>query len=124
LPARLAVIIVIGMAEFAEATGPLDNVVPTRHQQPDGSAVQAQVRIGPGGAVISDAGVTVERIRQKLSQRLPQRVRLTIEGICRMNDLQFTRGTIAVLVEPGGDVAGAIDRLGKACARIARLKLD
>ncbi len=111
------------MAEPAEDAGPLDGVFPTGHRQADGSAVQAQVRIGPGGAVISDAGVTVERIRQKL-QRLPQRVRLTIEGICRMNDLNFKRDTIAVQVEPGGNVAEAVDRLGKACARIARLKLD
>ena len=111
------------MAELAKDSGLLDGVIPTRHLQPDGSAVQAEVRIGPGGAVISDAGVTVERIRQKLSQRLPQRVRLTIEGICRMNDLRFERGTIAVLVAPGGDVTEAVDRLGKACARIARLKL-
>lgn len=87
-------------------------------------AVQAQVRISPTGAVISDAGTTVARVRQRLSQRLPQRVRLTIEGICRMNDLRFERGVIAAVVEPGGDLAEATGRLGRACARIARLKLD
>lgn len=112
------------MAELAKESGPPDQTVPTRHQHPDGSAVQARLRFGPGGALVSDGGETVERIRRKLAQRLPQRVRVTIEGICRMNDLRFERGTVAVLVEPGGDVTDAIDRVGKACARITRLKLD
>lgn len=111
------------MAELAKEVGAAFAGIPTPHLQPDGRAVRAHVVRGAAGTLVSDGGETVAAIRQRVS-RVPQRVRLTIEGICRMNDLSFQRGTIAALVEPGGDVQGAIDRLGRACARIARLKLE
>lgn len=112
------------MAQFASelrtsAKGP----VATRHLQPDGAAVRAHVIEGRDGTLVTDSGDTVAAMRRRVT-RLSQRVRLTIEGICRMNDLTFERGAVAVVVEPGGDVHDAIDRLGRACARIARLKLE
>ena len=112
----------LGMAQPAAQLSSRSLVTP--HRLPDLSCVEVELRPALLGTLVTDAGATVEGLRSRLAQRLPQRVRMTVEGICRMNDLRFERGAVEALVERGGDVHEAVDRVGRVCARIARLKLE
>jgi hypothetical protein len=100
-------------ASDAESTG---------HARADGAMVCAVLR----GAVASDDGETAAFLCLQVgARRLPLRARRTIEGICRMNDAEFERGAVIVrLASPSaGDRRDALDRLGRICARISRLKI-
>jgi|GEM_PF-2539660 len=94
----------------------------TRHQLPGGDFIYLFVRDGLTGTLVSDQGETLEWMRVKAgAQRLTQRLRLTVEGICRMNDVEADRGSLLVRLPPGGDLKEALDRLGRVCARVAKL---
>jgi hypothetical protein len=102
-----------GEAGDAESTG---------HARADGAMVSAVLR----GAVATDDGQTAAFLcLRAAARRLPLRARRTIEGICRMNDAEFERGAVIVrLASPSaGDRRDALDRLGRICARISRLKI-
>jgi hypothetical protein len=102
-----------GAAGDAESTG---------HTRADGAMVSAILR----GAVATDEGQTAAFLcLQAGARRLPLRARRTIEGICRMNDAEFERGAVIVrLAYPSArDRRDALDRLGRICARISRLKI-
>jgi hypothetical protein len=95
----------------------------TRHLRPDGAGVTGYV----SGPVVTDLGETAVFMCAAIgAQRLPLRARRTIEGICRMNDAEFERTAVIIRLERGGaaEERDALDRLGRICARISRLKIS
>jgi hypothetical protein len=80
-----------------------------------GEPAVVYVQFNTEGAVVSDLGVTIPPIR-----RLPPLVRFAVRAICRRNDVQVDRGELVVHVPPGGEVAEAVERLGRVCAEISR----
>ena len=94
----------------------------TSHLRPDGSPVTAFTR----GAAITDDGATAAFLCGRIGAlRLPLRARRTIEGICRMNEVEFERSSVIVRLPDASarERREAIDRLGRICARISRLKI-
>ncbi len=94
----------------------------TGHARADGTMVSAILR----GAAATDDGATAAFLCLRVgARRLPLRARRTIEGICRMNDAEFERSAVIVrLASPSAsDRRDALDRLGRICARISRLKI-
>ena len=99
-----------------------DAGIATSHLRPDGTSVIVFTR---GAAFTDDAATAAFLCRQTGVLRLPLRARRTIEGICRMNDLEFERNSVIVRLANAGirERREAVDRLARICARISRLKI-
>jgi hypothetical protein len=96
--------------------------VASQHARADGVPVTAFVR----GPVVTDLGDTVASMSRRAGmQRLPLRARRTVEGICRMNDASFERNAVILRVESAGahSLREAVDKLGRICARLSRLRI-
>lgn len=94
----------------------------TGHLRADGAMVAAVLR----GAALSDEGETCELLcRLAGTRRLPLRARRTIEGICRMNEVELEKGAVIVRLPAvsAREIRDGLDRLGRVCARISRLKI-
>ena len=88
----------------------------TGYARQDGTPIAAWLRFSTDGAVASDRGQTVARLGH-----LSPGLRVAIRALCRDNDVQVDRGELLLHIPPGGDLSEAVDRLGRVCARIARL---
>lgn len=102
-----------GLASAPQSTG---------HPRADGALVSGVLR----GAALSDEGETCDfLLRQIGARRLPLRARRTIEGICRMNEVELEKGRVIVRLPSTAarEVREGLDRLGRVCARISRLKV-
>lgn len=85
------------------------------HALADGTPVILYVQFSAEGAAISDLGRTLAAIGA-----LSPPLRSAIGAICRSNDMQIDDGALLAHVPPGGEVAEAVDRLGRVCAQISR----
>lgn len=104
---------IAGLAPAPQSTG---------HPRADGALISAVLR----GAALSDEGETCDFLcRQIGARRLPLRARRTVEGICRMNEVELEKGRVIVRLASASarDLREGLDRLGRVCARISRLKI-
>lgn len=91
---------------------------------PDGAPIAFFITdLGNGEVELSDGGETTRRLRvQAGCTRLPKRLAFTVEGICRMNDVEHDRGTLVVRSPKGkAHERVAAIKLAKVCRRIAQL---
>ena len=106
------------MAEAVTAVTELEGWIPrhTGHSLQDGTPVTAWLRITSEGTVASDRAGTLSWMGH-----LRPGLRLAVRALCRTNDVQIDRGELCLHVPPGGDIDEAIDRLGRVCARVAKI---